>query len=129
MSKHEHPSPVFDKSFIDNQKKRLLELREELIKIADLSASEEETLQYEAGGEAHDDADSAERMAIQENDEAQYHLNLKRLTQVQRALLRIDQGTYGYSEKSGKPIPRARLTEIPETTLTLEEARQEESGT
>jgi DnaK suppressor protein len=128
MSKHEHPSPIFDKSFIDNQKKRLLELREELIKIADLSASEEETLQYEAGGEAHDDADSAERMAIQENDEAQFHLNLKRLTQVQRALLRIDQGTYGYSEKSGKPIPRDRLMEIPETTLTLEEARQEESG-
>jgi DnaK suppressor protein len=128
MSHHEHPSHVFDKSFIEDQKKRLIQLRDELVSVADASAAEEETLQYEAGGEAHEDADSAERMAIQENDEAQYHLNLKRLTQVQRALIRIDQGTYGYSEKSGKPIPRARLMEIPETTLTLEEARQEESG-
>jgi DnaK suppressor protein len=127
MSHHEHPSPVFDKSFIEDQKKRLIQLRNELVDVADASASEEETLQYEAGGEAQEDADSAERMAIQENDEAQYHQNLKRLTQVQRALIRIDQGTYGYSEKSGKPIPRARLMEIPETTLTLEEARQEES--
>ncbi|RUL66795.1 TraR/DksA family transcriptional regulator [Dyella dinghuensis] len=127
MSHHEHPSPVFDKAFIEDQKKRLIQLRDELVDIADASAAEEETLQYEAGGEAQEDADSAERMAIQENDEAQYHQNLKRLADVQRALIRIDQGTYGYSEKSGKPIPRARLMEIPETTLTLEEARQEES--
>lgn len=127
MSHHEHPSPVFDKAFIEDQKKRLIQLRDELVDVADASASEEETLQYEAGGEAQEDADSAERMAIQENDEAQYHQNLKRLADVQRALIRIDQGTYGYSEKSGKPIPRARLMEIPETTLTLEEARQEES--
>jgi DnaK suppressor protein len=127
MSHHEHPSPVFDKSFIEDQKKRLIQMRDELVDVADASAAEEETLQYEAGGEAQEDADSAERMAIQENDEAQYHQNLKRLADVQRALIRIDQGTYGYSEKSGKPIPRARLMEIPETTLTLEEARQEES--
>ena len=128
MNNHERPSHGFEKSFIDDQKKRLIALRDELVKVADLSASEEETLQYEAGGEAHDDADSAERMAIQENDEAQYHLNMKRLDQVQRALERIDQGTYGYSEKSGKPIPQSRLVEVPEATLTLDEARQEESG-
>ncbi|MGC1295785.1 MAG: hypothetical protein WA869_12175, partial [Alloacidobacterium sp.] len=72
MSHHEHPSPVFDKSFIEDQKKRLIQMRDELVDVADASAAEEETLQYEAGGEAQEDADSAERMAIQENDEAQY---------------------------------------------------------
>jgi DnaK suppressor protein len=127
MNSHERPPQALDKAFIEGQKKRLVDLRSELIKVADLSASEEEVLQYEAGGEAHDDADSAERMAIQENDEAQFNLNLKRLAQVEHALLKIDQGTYGYSEKSGKPIPRARLIEIPETVLTVEEAQQEEA--
>ena len=34
---------------------------------------------------------------------------------------RIRQGTYGYSEVSGTPIPRERLEAIPETTVLAAE--------
>lgn len=38
------------------------------------------------------------------------------LEQIKRALERIDQGTYGRSEVSGKPIPVERLEAIPYAT-------------
>jgi DnaK suppressor protein len=110
-----------DEHFLDAQRARLLKLRDELVKVADVAGREEETVQFEAGGEARDDADGAEGMAIQENDEAIFRRNLQRLEQVQRALDRLEQGTYGLSEKSGKPIPRDRLIAIPEATVTLDE--------
>ena len=37
------------------------------------------------------------------------------------ALARIEQGTYGYSEVSGRPIPRERLEAIPWATVLVEE--------
>ena len=36
---------------------------------------------------------------------------------IDEALARIEEGTYGYSVVSGKPIPRERLEAIPETTV------------
>ena len=35
-------------------------------------------------------------------------------------------GTYGLSERSGKPIPKERLIAVPEATLTLDE--EEDQG-
>ncbi|WP_445143401.1 TraR/DksA family transcriptional regulator [Dyella sp. Tek66A03] len=110
-----------DEHFLEAQRARLLKLRDELVKVADVAGREEETVQFEAGGEARDDADGAEGMAIQENDEAIFRRNLQRLEKVQRALDRLEQGTYGLSEKSGKSIPRDRLLAIPEATVTLDE--------
>jgi DnaK suppressor protein len=126
MNEQKRPHLILDQAFLDAQRGRLISLVNELVKVADSSASEEETLQYEAGGEAHDDADGAERMAIQENDEAQFHRNLKRLPRIRRAIEKLDEGTYGYSDKSGDPISRPRLVAVPEATLTLSEEEQEE---
>lgn len=49
------------------------------------------------------------------------------LAQIDRALARIDEGTYGVSEVSGKPIPIERLEAVPyATTLVDEEPLQPE---
>jgi len=43
------------------------------------------------------------------------------ITDIDAALRRIAEGTYGYSEVSGQPIPRERLEAIPETTVLAAE--------
>jgi len=40
--------------------------------------------------------------------------DLQRLERVDRALRKIEEGTYGLSDISGQPIPRERLEAIPE---------------
>ncbi len=46
------------------------------------------------------------------------------LTEVQEALKRIENGTYGKSVVSGKPIPEKRLEVIPWASRTIEEEEQ-----
>jgi DnaK suppressor protein len=118
-----------DRPFIDAQRKRLLALHAELIQIGDLAGVQEQAIQAEAGGEAHDAADSAQRLALQENDEAQFNRILKRLAQIRRAIEKIDEGTYGLSDKSGQPIARSRLLGTPEALLLLREEQDEELHT
>ncbi|GAC1432202.1 MAG: hypothetical protein PVS3B3_30250 [Ktedonobacteraceae bacterium] len=49
------------------------------------------------------------------------------LTQVQAALKRIENGTYGKSIVSGKPIPEKRLEVLPWADRTVEEEEQIEA--
>jgi RNA polymerase-binding transcription factor len=52
------------------------------------------------------------------------------LRQIEQALIRLDNGTYGYCEDSGEPIDLRRLDAQPTATLTTEaQARRERSGT
>jgi DnaK suppressor protein len=52
------------------------------------------------------------------------------LHQIDRALARLDNGTYGYCEDTGEPINLRRLDAQPTATLTTEaQARRERSGT
>lgn len=52
----------------------------------------------------------------------------KTLKGVQNALLRIKEGTYGLSVKSGKPIPQERLEAVPLAELTVEEEKEREKA-
>jgi DnaK suppressor protein len=49
-----------------------------------------------------------------------------RLDAIERALQRLDNGTYGRSVRSGAPIPDERLEADPAAELTIEEARADE---
>ena len=42
-----------------------------------------------------------------------------RVTEIDAALGRVDDGTYGNCEACGKPIPHARLEVVPEATLCV----------
>ena len=46
------------------------------------------------------------------------------LQQVEAALARIDDGTYGLDEVTGEPIPVERLRAIPWATMTVETANE-----
>lgn len=47
-----------------------------------------------------------------------------RLAAIDRALQRLDDGTYGRSVRSGRPIPDERLDADPAAELTVEEAQR-----
>ena len=49
-----------------------------------------------------------------------------RLDAIDRALRRLDEGTYGRSVRSGVPIPDERLEADPAAELTVEEAKASE---
>jgi len=69
-----------------------------------------------------DDVDEASLLYDREEDIDDNALDQSTLEQIDRALERIDAGTYGVSEVSGKPIPKARLEAVPyATTLVGEE--------
>src|SRR5262245_44322798 len=47
------------------------------------------------------------------------------LAQVEHALQRLEAGSYGYSEVSGRPIPIERLEALPDATTLVGELSQE----
>jgi RNA polymerase-binding transcription factor DksA len=70
-----------------------------------------------------DNEDEAQLTYGREEGIVSDELDAQQLEQVKKALARIDAGTYGLSEVSGKPIPLDRLEAVPSaTTLVNEES-------
>jgi DnaK suppressor protein len=68
-------------------------------------------------------ADSAQPLTAQGVEDSIAEGLRDRLAAIDRALRRLDQGSYGKSVLSGDPIPDARLDADPAAELTFEEAR------
>ena len=51
---------------------------------------------------------------------------VERLARVERALAKIDAGTYGLSDVSGERIPKERLNAVPDAITTLREQEDSE---
>jgi DnaK suppressor protein len=113
-------------SFLASQRERLLTLRQQLISTGNAAGDEESQLQQSAGGEPQDSGDDAERFSRQDESEALLKHNEGRLPQVDRALEKLREGTYGISDGNGERISKARLEAIPETIFTLEEMEDQE---
>jgi len=109
--------------FIRQQKQKLLELRDAMVdsmagvaqgtlrsRAEGSEASAFGMHQADAGSDAYD-RDFALSLLSQEQDA---------LYEIDEALKRIEVGTYGKCEMSGKPIPRARLEAIPFARFTVE---------
>lgn len=112
-----------DDAFIANQRKRLLELRVQLIAGGDAAGVDENTWQVAAGDEPQDAVDDSNRLEQQANDEALLTHNLDRIATIDRALEKIRENTYGLSDGNGKPIGRAHLEAVPEAIFTADELR------
>lgn len=80
-------------------------------------------LDREAEDEPGDFADAAQPLTAQGLDDAIAAGLQERLGTVDRALKRLDEGSYGRSVRSGAPIPDERLDADPAAELTIEEAR------
>ena len=110
-------------SFTRGQKEKLQQLRDAMVD--SMAGVAQDTLrsraegneasafgmhQADAGSDAYD-RDFALSLLSQEQDA---------LYEIDQALKRIELGTYGICEMSGKPIPRARLEAIPFARFTVE---------
>src|SRR6266700_2012895 len=105
--------------FTRKQKEKLLQLRDSMAGVAQdtlrsrAEGSEASAFgmhQADAGSDAYD-RDFALSLLSQEQDA---------LYEIDQALKRIELGTYGVCEMSGKPIPRARLEAIPFARFTVQ---------
>jgi DnaK suppressor protein len=108
----------------DQARTRLTAERAEVEQTLREAAAEAATWQDdEAGAETNDAADSAQTLSAEDMADAVTTRFRDRIAAIDRALQRLDNGTYGYSVRSGVPIPAERLDADPAAELTIEEAR------
>lgn len=114
-----------DENFIAKQKERLQSLREELLRIMRVAEEDERTrTEQDADFTEHDAGDMSRDIFDREIDATIVEQVEQRLEIVERALQKIEEGTYGLSDVSGEPIPRGRLEAIPEAIRTVEEQQR-----
>jgi DnaK suppressor protein len=114
-----------DENFVAQQKERLEELRDELLLVV-RGAEEDERTRGENEGDftEHDSGDMSRDIYDREVDATIAEQIQQRLEIVDRALQKVEEGTYGLSDVSGEPIPRGRLEAVPEAVRTVEEQQQ-----
>jgi DnaK suppressor protein len=111
-----------DRKFIARQKQRLQDLKAELERVRDgLQADERFRAEEEEDFTQHDSGDMSQSLFTREVDATVEQQVERRLQYVERALQKIEEGTYGLSDDSGKPILRGRLEAVPEAIRTVEE--------
>jgi len=115
-----------DAAFVEKQRQSLLRLRQTLIAAAQDAESDEAGVNAERDGGPTEFEDDAQRLDTLERAGHLVARDVNRLERVDRALEKIDEGTYGLSDISGTPIPRERLQAFPEALFTLEEEAQRE---
>ena len=122
-------SPFTRKELGDLQK-RLQEERDELQRQAsEIEESSFGTPQSELTGEVSFDEEYADAGTATFERERDLSLtnNIRDLTEkIDRALERIDEGTYGVCERCGKPIEKARIKALPYATLCIKDKQAEE---
>ena len=72
-------------------------------------------------------ADLAKDIVDREVDRSQFQWVKRELAEVDAALQRVDDGTYGVSEISGRPIPEERLRAVPHARTLVDEQQLAES--
>jgi RNA polymerase-binding transcription factor len=109
-----------DKEFVEKQRERLLERKAELERmrgeaqeVARERSQEQQDTQFDSG-------DQSQYLFEREVDATLGQQFYRELEDVNRALEKIEEGTYGLSDDTGEPIPKGRLEAIPEAIYTIE---------
>ncbi len=110
-----------DETFVVRQKERLEQLRDELVRIQRGMREDEQDRSEEQGDTTLDSGDQSQRMFDREMDASIGEQSGRRLEEVERALEKIEEGTYGLSDESGEQIPKGRLEAAPEAVRTVDE--------
>jgi DnaK suppressor protein len=114
-------SSRFDQAFIQKQRRRLMELRAQLRDATRTGEAEETALNSQSQGEPNEFEDDAQKLAMLDVEGTLVAHDLRRLAQVERALAKIEDGTYGLSDSGGRPISKERLEAMPEAIDAVEE--------
>ncbi|MDF0372830.1 MULTISPECIES: TraR/DksA family transcriptional regulator [Streptomyces] len=77
-------------------------------------------------GAGDDDADTGTKNITREHELSLAAHAQETLDQTERALARLDAGTYGLCEICGKPIGKARMQAFPRATLCVEDKQKQE---
>ena len=96
---------------------RLDELKDEYqATISEITELQRDRLTDSAGD---DQADTGTKTFEREQEISLANTILERVTQVERALERLDEGNYGWCERCGNPIPVERLEVFPSATTCV----------
>jgi DnaK suppressor protein len=117
-----------DPAFLDQQKQRLTALRKQLRGLRGSQEGARRNVNADLSGQARELEDDAQRLAALELQDNLSAADEERLSNIDRALIKIEQGTYGLSDTSGKPISMDRLQASPESIYTLEEQAAREAA-
>ncbi|MGB3633644.1 MAG: TraR/DksA C4-type zinc finger protein [Rubrobacteraceae bacterium] len=114
------------KEFLIRQKARLEDMRAMLLRMhASIEEEEKEWTESIHYGKP-DNEDVAARILAGDLDTALDWRLTRRLGYIQRALEKIEEGTYGICDATGKQISRGRLEAVPEAIYTIAAQRERE---
>ncbi len=119
---------ALDREFIDNQRRRLIDLKGELGGVRDGLGEDERELEGQGDDFSETDSgDMSQSIFDREMDASVGEQIERRLGEVERALQKIEEGTYGVCDDTGESIPRGRLEAVPEAIRTVEAQQRFES--
>jgi DnaK suppressor protein len=120
-------APKLDSAFIEKQRQRLTKVRADLVAAAqNAEASEDDVRSESANSATREYEDDAQKLDLLELEGNLVVRDVDRLERVNRALKKIEEGTYGVSDQSGTSIPRERLEAVPESVYTFAEEKARE---
>lgn len=122
-------NPPIDQKFLQRQRESLIALRDRLKVTRDGQSEELRQVNETSGLEAHEFEDDAQKLTLLEVAGSVGAVSQARLRDVERALQKLDEGTYGVSEKSGLPISIERLVAVPEAIYTVAEQAEDDAIT
>ena len=112
---------------IEQFKKQLLELREKITMVINGAKEEVKELDETKGYSQHQADEGTDDFGKTINLEVTNKEYLI-VQQIDRALEKIDEGTYGICDISQKEIPKPRLIAIPYATMTIDAQEKMEKG-
>jgi DnaK suppressor protein len=116
-----------DKEFVDKQRERLEELRVELARMVEgLEEDQQDRAESEGDMTENDSGDMSHSLFTRELDAGIEQTVERRLRNVEWALQKIEEGTYGICDATGEPISKGRLEAVPEALYTLEAQQRQE---
>ena len=118
------PKPRFGEAFLEKQRQALLAERRRYTEHAERYEAEAEQLVSEREpGDVQFDEESGEGDSIAVERDRALQISAREreeIAEIDAALARIEDGTYGICVVSGKPIPKERLEAIPHASMRVE---------
>lgn len=118
---------AYTKKELEDLRKRLTEERAELeVQLTTIEETSFATSQSDMSGEVSFDEENADAgtFTFERERDLSIENNVRDLmAKIDRALTRMDEGTYGACARCGKPIEKARLKALPYVDLCIKDAQ------